>query len=78
MWTLHNGFWDFALMFVFWTLIGVFAYQAIRALVEPAEGEPGRRSRADEVLDERYARGEISAEEYRERRETLREAKTPA
>lgn len=32
---------------------------------------PGGRSRAREVLDERYARGELSTEEYRERLEVL-------
>lgn len=35
----------------------------------PAQS-PGR-SRAREVLDERYARGEITTEEYRERLQTL-------
>lgn len=32
---------------------------------------PGGRSRAREVLDERYARGELTTEEYRERLEGL-------
>jgi putative membrane protein len=30
-------------------------------------GQPPGRSQAREVLDERYARGELSTEEYRER-----------
>lgn len=77
MWTLHNGFWDFTLMFAFWALIFAVAYLAIRALVDPAN-DSERRSRAEDVLDERFARGEISAEEYRERRETLRGAGVPA
>jgi putative membrane protein len=38
----------------------------------PAQS-PGR-SRAREVLDERYARGEITTEEYRERLQTLGDA----
>lgn len=33
---------------------------------EPGEGPRGR-GRAHEVLDQRYARGELSTEEYRER-----------
>lgn len=78
MWTLHNGFWDFALMFVFWGLIFAVAYLAIRALVEPQSGGSEPRASAEEILDQRYARGEISAEEYRERRETLRGVGTPA
>jgi putative membrane protein len=32
---------------------------------------PAGRSRAREVLDERYARGELTTEEYRERLEVL-------
>jgi putative membrane protein len=32
---------------------------------------PVQRSRALELLDERYAKGEIGKEEYQERRETL-------
>lgn len=37
----------------------------------PSIGRRGR-SRAEEILDERYARGEISREEYEERRADLR------
>lgn len=32
---------------------------------------PGTHRRARELLDERYARGELTTEEYRERLETL-------
>ncbi len=35
--------------------------------------QAGSSRRAREILEERYARGEISTEEYRERLETLRE-----
>jgi len=38
-----------------------------------AAGPNSGRSRARQVLDERYARGELSNEEYRERRQTLGE-----
>jgi putative membrane protein len=38
----------------------------------PAEQDRRRRSSADEILDERFARGEIDEEEYRRRREALR------
>lgn len=71
MWTLHNGFWDFAVMFAFWALIFGLIYLAIRALVDRPGGDSEPRARAEEILGERFARGEISAEEYRERRETL-------
>ena len=38
-----------------------------------AAGPNSGRSRARQVLDERYARGELSNEEYRERLQTLGE-----
>ena len=39
----------------------------------PQPGAGGaRRSRAEEVLDERFARGEIDEEEYQRRRAVLR------
>lgn len=40
--------------------------------VPPRDGESGR-SRAQEILDERYARGEITDEEYQERLRHLRD-----
>ena len=72
MWTLHNGFWDVALMFAFWALIFAVAYTAFRALVEQP-GKSPEPTPAEQILDERYARGEIAADEYRERLETLRQ-----
>ena len=39
----------------------------------PATGGRSGRSRAREVLDERYARGELTTEEYRERLTALGE-----
>lgn len=74
MWELHNGFWDFAVMFVLWMLIIALVLYAMRGVMGPLGGGSASRSRAEDVLDERYARGEISAEEYRERRDTLRRA----
>lgn len=44
------------------------AYLVVRALRN--HNQPG--SRAREILDERFARGELSSEEYRERLEALR------
>ena len=37
----------------------------------PYPAAPAGQSRAREILEERYARGEIDSEEYRERRRTL-------
>ncbi|MFR9802814.1 SHOCT domain-containing protein [Pseudonocardia sp. RS010] len=36
-----------------------------------SEGSPGTRSSAQQILDERYARGEIDEAEYRRRRDEL-------
>jgi putative membrane protein len=73
-------------MWIFWILLlvglvvlGVVLVRVlgggIRRDVPPPGGttRPPGRSRAREVLDERYARGEISTEEYQERRRGLDE-----
>lgn len=68
----HDTPWMWLSMLAFWSLFVVFAYYAIKGLTDPtaAHGAP----KATEILDERYARGEISVEEYRERRESLETA----
>lgn len=69
-------------MWLFWLLliIGVvlLAVVTVRALgggITRGDGRddrvPGEQSRARQVLDERYARGEISTEEYQERLRVL-------
>lgn len=67
MW--HDTPWMWLSMVVFWSLFGVFAYYAIKGLTRPTSAPSGQR--ATEILEQRFARGEISAEEYDERRETL-------
>lgn len=59
-------------MAVFWSLFVLIAYYAIKRRARPASAQ--REPRAAEILEERYARGELSAQEYRERRETLETA----
>jgi uncharacterized membrane protein len=49
--------------------VRVVAYYAIKGLTRRTAAQSGPR--ATEILEERYARGEISAEEYRTGRETL-------
>ena len=69
-------------MWLFWLLLitGVvlLAVVGVRALgggVTRGDGgdgrAPGEQGRARQVLDERYARGEISTEEYQERLRVL-------
>lgn len=62
----HGGGW----MWLWWPL-GILALAAITAVVTWAIArwlrDEARRPQARQILDERYARGEISTEEYRER-----------
>ncbi len=61
--------WMWVAMLIFWSFVAVLAFYAVRAWARPASARPG--TGAARLLDERYARGEISVEEYRERRHTL-------
>ncbi|VEH41179.1 Predicted membrane protein (DUF2078) [Kocuria rosea] len=86
MWGDGMG-WGMGWMWVFWLLLILGTVVLIFVLVKtftggsgggtrqggsaPPTGAGPRRSR--EILEERYARGEISTEEYRERLRTLEE-----
>jgi putative membrane protein len=66
-------------MFLFWILIlGGLAWAALRVIPRWREGGGGwpggggRRDPAEEILRERFARGETSAEEYTRALNTLR------
>ena len=64
----HDSPWMWLSMLVFWLVIGVLILYAIRGSTDrAARGGP----RAIEILEQRYARGELTAEELRERREEL-------
>ena len=74
----HWAFWQAALMWVGMVAFWGFLIWAVYALVSqagrrPPEGpqERGHEDSARRILDERFARGEIDAEEYRQRREIL-------
>ncbi|MHB8630986.1 MAG: SHOCT domain-containing protein [Candidatus Limnocylindria bacterium] len=60
-------FWIFIIALIVWLVLTVARSQHQRRFGEPAEGS-GRR-----ILQERLARGEIAAEEYRERLAVLTE-----
>lgn len=72
-------------MWLFWlllvigvVLLVVLAVRAVGGGITRGTSSGGTapspaRSRAREVLDERYARGELTSEEYRERLQTLGE-----
>jgi putative membrane protein len=68
MWDGHmDGWWAWGmLMMAAWVvLIGAGIWWVARSLPS------GRSGHARDILDERYARGEITSEEYRERVEQL-------
>jgi uncharacterized membrane protein len=59
-----------ALWLLFWiALMGVVAWLAITVIRR--QGGSGGAARAKDILAERFARGELSAEEYRQRLEQL-------
>ena len=71
-------------MWLFWLLLVVGAVLLTVVAVRSMGGgvarggadggrEPQARHRAREILDERYARGELTADEYRERLRALEE-----
>jgi putative membrane protein len=71
MWEWHSGwawFWMGAVMLVFWALVAWLVVTLVRRADRPRRGS-GRD--AQEILDERYARGEIEDDEYRHRSELI-------
>jgi putative membrane protein len=57
-------------MVLFWGLIIVAVVLVARSFY--GSQERGRQKSAREILDERYARGEIGKQEYEERKQALR------
>ena len=63
-------------MVVFWALVITAIVLAIRYLTggsDPNQVSPSSARAAEDVLAERFARGEIDDDEYRQRMTTLRE-----
>jgi putative membrane protein len=64
----HDGHW-FPFAFLWLVLIGILIWFVVRGRrFRPPSGD----ERARDILAERFARGELSGEEYRERLEQLR------
>lgn len=69
-WGLH-GF-GFLWMLLFWALVIAAVVFLVRAIAgNGGEGRGAGRTGALELLEERYAKGEISQEEFEEKRKTL-------
>ena len=71
-WGGYGWWWGMGILhLLFWIVVIV----AVVALVRPLSARPGARSsgtdRAMEILGERYARGEIGADEFEEKRRDL-------
>ena len=77
MWWWHNSgwgwFWMTVMMVVFWGLVAVAVVAVVRALgAQDRNATPrGSTPSPDEVLDERFARGDIDVDEYRRHSDEL-------
>lgn len=65
-----HGAWGVVWMALFWAVLVALVYSLIRG--GRRDDSATSRQSADEILAERFARGEISEEEYRERLSVLR------
>ena len=65
---IPDVFWFVFLPTVFWIALGVLA---VRWLLS-RDTTPTRKGSAERILEERYARGEITRDEFVERRKVLR------
>lgn len=64
----HDGYWfPFGLLWLALLAVGIWFFVRGRGLRQPSDMD-----RARGILAERFARGEITGEEYRERLEQLR------
>lgn len=74
MWWWHNNGWGWLWMTLsmvaFWAIVAAVVVALVRAGA-PRGASGNRAADADAILAERYARGEISDEEYRHRRREL-------
>ena len=69
MWGADGWWWGWIMMATFWVVIVGLVVWAIRS---GGRGDRGGRSDAERRLDERFADGEIDADEYESRRDALR------
>jgi len=70
MWYGFGGWWMGVSMVLFWAGVVLLVVWAVRGMSAGGRTPAGDR-RAVEILDERFARGEIDREEYEQRRSTL-------
>ena len=70
----NHGWWGMGAMWLFWLVVLIVAVALIGWLIRrtQVQSSTGRASSAEEILKERYARGEIDKQEYEERLTELR------
>ncbi len=71
-WGDNDGWWGFGMFFFMFLWVAVVALIAWAVLTRSSPSAPPPGHRAREILAERYARGELTTDEYHERLETLR------
>lgn len=59
------------IMIVFWIIVILGAIALIKWLIREVRGETGEAGRAQDILKERYAKGEISKEEFEAKKKDL-------
>jgi putative membrane protein len=68
----YDGMWFTPLLLLaFLVLLALGAYYILKEFAKPDRSVPGHGERALEILKERYARGEITSEEYLKMKEEL-------
>lgn len=67
----HDGGWGVLWMILSWAVIVAIVVFLVRAFSSRPPERPERTTDPRGILDERFARGEISEDEYRERRSVL-------
>lgn len=70
MWGYGFGWFGWLIMLAWWTLVVVGLVWLVRSVAD--RGDAGVASGARRMLDDRFASGELSVEEYEERRRVLR------
>ena len=70
MWDYGFGWFGWVFMVAWWVLVVVGIVWLVRSLTDQRAGD--RPSSARRILDERFASGELSIEEYEQRRRILR------
>lgn len=66
----HMGNWGWTGMMIGWVLVTVVVALVAWMIINGTRSTS--RHAAQDILDERYARGELSRDEYRERKEDLK------